>query len=233
VLYECLILISTQGSSDVYIMRPLYLAITGYLVGYLGQQHFELQEEMRHLEVSEERHRIARDLHDNFAQALAGINLRLEGCRRQLQGNRAAADVLVELTDLQDSVTREFDDLRAYTRSLAGLEGSRVSASAERATRLCLSVELSGSLDLVDHILQIVREGVSNVNRHAGATTAKIDIRAEDSQVRVRIEDDGLGFQGDTPPWSIASRVKEIGGQIQIVAHQGHGAHLLITVPHS
>ena len=59
-------------------MRPVYLAITGYLVGYLGQQRLDLQEEMRQFEIVEQRHRIARDLHDNFAQALAGINLRLE-----------------------------------------------------------------------------------------------------------------------------------------------------------
>jgi signal transduction histidine kinase len=214
-------------------MRPVYLAITGYLVGTLGQQHLDLQEEMCGIEVNEERHRIARDLHDNFAQALAAINLRLEGCRRQLQADQCVADVLAELTELQDSVKREFDDLRAYTRSLAGLEDRPVFALTEPATRLCVSIDLSGSLDLVDHILQIAREGISNVCRHASAKTAKIDIRAEQSQVRVRIEDDGLGFQGDAPPWSIASRVNEIGGRIQIVAHPGHGAHLLITVPHS
>jgi signal transduction histidine kinase len=233
VLYECLILISTQGSAQAYIMRPVYLAITGYLVGYLGQRHLQLQEEVRHVKVSEERHRIGRDLHDNFAQALAGINLRLESCRRQLQADHPAADVLAELTELQDSVKREFDDLRAYTHSLAGLEGQPALALTEPATRLSLSVDLSGSLDLVDHILQIAREGIRNVCRHAGAKTAKIDVRAEHSQVCVSIEDDGLGFQGDAPPWSIASRVKEIGGQVRIVDHPGHGAHLLITVPQS
>jgi hypothetical protein len=84
-LYECLLLLSTRGGADVYLMRPAYLAITGYLVGFLGQQRLELQDEMRQLEATEQRHRIARDLHDNFAQALGGINLRLEGYRRELR----------------------------------------------------------------------------------------------------------------------------------------------------
>lgn len=43
-LYLGLIVISARGGADVYIMRPVYLGITGYLVGYLGQQHLELQE---------------------------------------------------------------------------------------------------------------------------------------------------------------------------------------------
>ena len=229
-LYVCLIVLSARAGADVYIMRPVYLAITGYLVGSLGQQRLDLQEEMRQLEVTEQRHRIARDLHDNFAQALAGINLRLEACRKQLQAN-PAAEMLTELTDLQTSVKRESEDLRTYTRSLAGLELQPTMGDGATPTRLRVSADLSGSFDLVDHILQIAREGISNVRRHARARTAKIEIRTDQSQVHVSIEDDGVGFQVDATPWSIASRVREIGGHIQIVAEEGRGAHLLITVP--
>jgi signal transduction histidine kinase len=229
-LYICLIVLSVRGGADVYIMRPVYLAITGYLVGSLGQQRLDLQEEMRQLEVTEQRHRIARDLHDNFAQALAGINLRLEGCRRQLHAN-PAADLLPELTELQASVKRESEELRTYTRSLAGLEVHPTPGDAAAPARLWVSADLSGSFDLVDHILQIAREGISNVRRHARAKTAKIEIRTDQSNVHVSIEDDGVGFQADATPWSIASRVREIGGHIQIVGAEGRGAHLLITVP--
>jgi len=208
------------------------LAITGYLVGYLGQQYLELQDEIRRLEVAEQRHRIARELHDNFAQALAGINLRLEGCRRQLQSN-PEAEVLSDLTELQDSVKREFDHLRRYTRSLAGMEVTPATIDALTAPRLQMTADVSGSLELVDHILQIAREGINNVRRHARARTAQVEIRGDQSQVRVRIDDDGIGFTGDGTPWSIASRVKELGGQIDIVAGAARGTHLLITVPQS
>ena len=230
-LYMCLILISARGGAEVYIMRPIYLAITGYLVGYLGQQRIELQEEMRQFEVAEQRHRIARELHDGFAQALAGINLRLEGCRRTLRAH-PAGDVLTELTELQDSVKHEFDELRTYTRSLAGLDATDTAPAAAAAPQLCVNAALSGSVDLVEHVLQIVREGINNVRRHARATRATIEIRTEDAQVHVSIDDDGVGFHGDNPPWSIASRVKEIGGRIQIVADERPGAHLMITLPH-
>ena len=49
VLYVCFILVSTRRDAEAYIMRPIYLAITGYLVGYLGEQRHRLQEEIARL----------------------------------------------------------------------------------------------------------------------------------------------------------------------------------------
>jgi signal transduction histidine kinase len=229
-LYVCLIVVSTRGDADVYIMRPVYLAITGYVVGYLGQQRLELQEQMRQLEVAEQRHRIGRDLHDGYAQALAGINLRLEGARRLLRTN-AVAETLRDLTELQESVKREFDDLRRYARSLAGVETTPVPGDQNGATRLAIRVDMTGSAELVEHVLGIAREGVSNVRRHACARSAKIDIRGDQSEVHIDIEDDGVGFRSAATPWSIESRVREIGGQMRISADQGPGARLAITLP--
>src|SRR5262245_7265337 len=120
VLYLCLIVVTMRRGADVYIMRPVYLGITGYLVGYLGQQSLELQARMRQLEVDAQRHRIARELHDGYAQALAGITLRLESTRRLLRTD-ATSEAMDELTDLQDAVNREYDELRRFARSLAGL----------------------------------------------------------------------------------------------------------------
>jgi signal transduction histidine kinase len=111
ILYLCLIVVTMRRGADVYIMRPVYLGITGYLVGYLGQQSLELQARMRQLEVDAQRTRIARELHDGYAQALAGITLRLEGTRRLLRSD-ASGEALQELTELQDSVNREYDELR-------------------------------------------------------------------------------------------------------------------------
>jgi two-component system nitrate/nitrite sensor histidine kinase NarX len=231
-LYLCLILVSVHGNADVYIMRPVYLGITGYLVGYLWQQRLELQEQMRQLEVAEQRHRIARELHDGYAQALAGINLRLEGARRLMRAD-SGTEALTELTDLQTSVQREYDDLRRYARSLAGVEETPVLHGEDPATRLVVSAEVEGSVDLVEHVLGIAREGLSNVRRHAGARSARIAIRSDPAAVHIDIEDDGVGFAAaDVTPWSIASRVREIGGRVEIVNDRPRGAHLAITLPH-
>ncbi|HUI27561.1 MAG TPA: histidine kinase [Candidatus Kryptonia bacterium] len=231
-LYLGFILISTGKGADAYIMRPVYLAITGYLVGFLGEQRRELQQEVADLDRAEQRHRIARDLHDGFAQALAGINLRLESCRRSMRVH-AAGDVLDDLTELQDSVKREYDDLRNYTRSLVGLDATTTSGYEPAATVLSFHAELSGSLHFVDHVLQIAREGINNIRKHARARTASIRIGTDDTNVRVSIADDGVGYRSDVTPWSISSRVSEIGGRLQITSNPGQGARLLITLPHT
>lgn len=229
-LYLGLIVFSTSGSLNLYIMRPAYLAIVGYLVGYLGQQRIMLQQEVQKLEAAEQRHRIARDLHDGFAQALAGINLRIEGCRRLLRRNEGA-DALSELTELQISVNREYDDLRSYMQNLAGIPPSIASIEQPRNTQFSLRARIDGPIDFVDHVLQIAREGLSNVRRHAGAATAQIHISIEGSQVRISIQDDGVGIQTQIAPWSIASRVRELGGQIHVATDKAPGSQLLILLP--
>src|SRR5207245_332758 len=80
-LYLCLILVSRPEGLKFYLMRPAYLAITGYLVGYLGEQRMVLESRVRELEAASQRERIARSLHDGYMQALAGVNLRLETSR--------------------------------------------------------------------------------------------------------------------------------------------------------
>lgn len=229
-LYLAMILISAPGSVNVYIMRPAYLAIVGYLVGYLGQMRIEMQEEIQRLEAAEQRHRIARDLHDGFAQALAGISLRIETCRRLL-GRDDAAHAQVELTGLQSSVNREYDDLRTYMATLAGVYPSPIGLASSPATRISLSANIDGSIELIDHVLQIAREGVSNVRRHSAASSARIQVSAEGDDVRISIEDDGVGLRGESAPWSIVSRVKELGGRIAMDRERDAGSRLQIVLP--
>jgi signal transduction histidine kinase len=238
-IYLAMIVVSASESWNIYIMRPAYLAIVGYLVGYLGQQRLELQQEIQQLEAAEQRHRIARDLHDGFAQALAGINLRIEGCLRSLKRSnvtsRADANVdeaVVELTELQESVDREYDELRAYMKELAGIRPSGVTpASAGANTHIDLGIRIDGSVEFADHVLQIAREGLSNIRRHAAAATARIQISIENAEVRITIEDDGVGLQERSAPWSIASRVKELGGRIEVADDDRRGSHMLILLP--
>jgi signal transduction histidine kinase len=231
-LYLCLLVAAGQGSADTYIMRPMYLGITGYLVGYLWQQRIELQEQMRQLEIAEQRHRIGRELHDGYAQALAGITLRLEGTRRLLRSD-ATGEALEELTELQDSVNREYDELRRYARSLAGVETTPIAEDDGKPVRLTLRADVTGPAALIEQVLGIAREGLVNVCRHARATTARIDIRGHGSEVRIDIDDDGVGFRDDAAPWTIASRSRDIGGQVHIDRGGGRGAHVSVTLPNA
>jgi signal transduction histidine kinase len=230
VLYMAVILMSADRSEHFYLMRPVYLAITGYLIAYLAQQRIDSDNRAHAAETRAERHSIARALHDGYVQALAAVNLRLENCRKLLVRGREE-DVLKELADLQTGIRHEYDDVRAYVRSLADLE-RRELAPIPGDTQVHVSAQFVGSGLLVEHALQIMLEGVRNVRRHADATSTTIGARLAHGRVEISIDDDGVGFAADSPvPWTIASRAKDCGGGARLLRTAARGAHLLVELP--
>ncbi|HLK09970.1 MAG TPA: histidine kinase [Candidatus Binatia bacterium] len=228
VLYLGLILGSRPEGLSFYVVRPAYLGIIGYLVGYLGEQRLVFESRIRALEAAAQRERIARSLHDGYAQAFAGVNLRLGSCRELLRRGHGD-EALAELADLQAGINREHDELRAYIRSLADVEAARVDAAARGATRFAVRIRFDGSLPLVEHALLIMLEGARNVGRHAGAASATIAVAAHRGKVRITIDDDGVGFPpGAQPPWSIASRASELRGEVRLGG--GAGGHVEVEL---
>lgn len=110
-------------------MRAAYIAITGYLVGYFGELRLNQEAQIRSLEANVQREQIARSLHDGYAQALAGVNLRLESAR-ELFRRGLPREALAELAELQARVNREHDELRAYIRSLTDRDEAGSAARA-------------------------------------------------------------------------------------------------------
>jgi signal transduction histidine kinase len=230
VLYLSLIAVSAPHNANFYIMRPVYLAITGYLVGYLGQQRLNLEQKVRELENTAQRERIARSLHDGYSQALAGVNLRLEACRKLLDRQRTD-EAFRELTDLQASVRREHDELRGYIRSLIDLDASAQTTRLADETHFAVTADFGGPTRWVEHVLQIMLEGVRNVGRHAEAKHAHVVARAVAGRMQITIEDDGVGFPDDARvPWSIASRAAELDGNVELVRRASAGAHLVVEL---
>ncbi|HYC00964.1 MAG TPA: histidine kinase [Candidatus Limnocylindrales bacterium] len=232
ILYAAMIALSAPGQMNTYLMRPVYLAIIGYLVAYLGQQRLNLEGEIRRLAAAEQRNRIARDLHDGWAQALAGINLRIEAARELLRrGEHEAAQQ--ELAELREGVNREYDDLRTFMRSLAGVASPATTARAPKTdVAVTVGAQFEGSAQLVGQVLQILREATSNVMCHSSACSANLHVQRTEEGLTISIDDDGVGFDhAEQQPWSIASRVRELGGQLHIVPRVGRGAHLSIILP--
>jgi len=231
-LYIILIIVSAPTNQVFYIvMRAAYIAITGYLVGYLGQERINQEARIRNLEANAQREQIARSLHDGYAQALAGVNLRLETCRELFRRDQHD-DALAELTDLQAGVNREHDELRAYIRSLVDLDSTQASPELKDATQVSVRADFNGSTTYVEHVLLILLEGTRNVRRHARARSAVIGARIVAHQLVLTIDDDGIGFPDEAvPPWSIVSRVAECGGRLTLGKNGQQGGHLLITLP--
>ena len=224
-----------DGLHSPYMMRPVYLAIAGYLIGFFAQERAKFEARVRELETRTERQTIARSLHDGYVQALAGVNLRLEACRALLAGSRPA-EAAVELKELQVGVAREYDEVRAYLRTLAEIDNKIAHAAVGAGSETTFSVQLSFAARgvVVEQVFQIVLEGMRNAWRHGQARSVIADVREDNEFIRIAIDDDGIGFrQSDRPPWSIASRVAESGGQLRITNHDRRGAHLEVEMPNN
>ena len=223
-LYLGLVLVARPAGLGFYVMRGIYMGITGYLVGFLGRQRVILESNLTGL---------VRSLHDGYAQALAGVNLRVGTCRELLRRGEGD-EAFAELTDLQVGVTREYDDLRAYIRSLLGLDPTSVPSAAPDETRFSVRAQFDAALPTVEHALQIMMEGARNVGRHARANSAVITVTPTDEKVVIRIDDDGVGFAADASiPWSIASRAAELGGHVRIGSNGGSGGHVIVELPNA
>jgi signal transduction histidine kinase len=231
VSYFVLIVVSADGEARDYLMRPVYLAITGYLIGFLGQQRVNFETRVRELETREERHSIARRLHDGYIQALAAVNLRIIGCRQLLE--KGSVDhALAELAALEAGVAREYDEVRSYIRSLTDLDGTTPATSDNTRTWFRVQADFRTRGLRAEQILLILIESVRNTIQHANADAAVIQTSGTGDTLRITIRDDGIGFPaGGAPPWSIASRVAELGGDLRMVGDHEPGAHLEIELP--
>jgi signal transduction histidine kinase len=200
---------------------------------------------------AEERHRIARDLHDSVSQALFSTVLHV----------RTAQKVLVQEGDSKSGpVGRSLDTIAELTRSVQGeirslifdlrrdaVDDGLVAALASDAAGLGASgglhVDVRGpgarlplSPRVETQLLAIGREALANVLRHAGATDAQVRVEAEQGQVVIEIRDNGHGFDpatghpGHYGLESMRSRAAEIGGHLTIASAPGSGTAVRVRV---
>ncbi len=232
-LYAPLIVASPAAERWAYVMRPVYLAIIGYLFSFLGEQRLTFEARLRKLEALAQRQSIARSLHDGYLQALASVNLRLKTGCELLEGGRIA-EALCELRELENGLASEYDDVRAYVRRLADVDATEPEDARGSASdpRFRIETDLDASASVVEQILQIMLEALRNTRRHALAEAAAIHASTEEGTVRILIDDNGVGFaKTATAPWSIASRVAQFGGRLEIARDHRRGAHLEIELP--
>jgi signal transduction histidine kinase len=217
----------------LYLMRPAYLAIAGYLIAFLGERRANFEARVRELELMTERERIARSLHDGYVQALAGMNLKLAACRELLLRNRAN-EALEQLTELSRGVAREYDEVRSYLRTLVNLDQQSAQSISfgEFDTHFQIEMSFAARALVVEQIFQVVLEGVRNASRHSRAQSAKVAVRQASGLVKIIIEDNGKGLvEGQSAPWAIASRVAEFGGLLTMANAEPGGARLEIEMP--
>lgn len=178
----------------------------------------------------EERRRLRRDLHDDLSPSLAGLRLGAAALSRRAHADPALARLA---QDLQDGIAatakqaREIayglrppvlDDQGLVAAITARVHGQSADDLQIRVDAPPGRLELPAAVDLA--ALRIVQEAVSNVRRHAAATTCVISLERDEGDLVVSITDDGRGLPARITPGlglsSIRERATELAGSVRI-----------------
>jgi signal transduction histidine kinase len=208
----------------------------------LAWQLANTQRRMRELDVIADRDRIARDLHDHVIQRLFAAGLSLQGANqivRSPQVRTRLDDVVDELQSVIQEIRTTIFDLHGGSPGTTRLRqrlDQVIAAFAGSGPRTTL--QFIGPLSVVepplaDHAEAVVREAVSNVVRHAGATALTVTVRVEDD-FSVEVLDDGCGMPANATPSGLTNlrvRAEEVGGQLTVTDAPGGGTLLRWSAP--
>jgi PAS domain S-box-containing protein len=193
----------------------------------------------------EDRERIGRELHDGTIQALFGIGMKLQAAAAGADAE--ARQRMEETVEALDDVIR---DLRNYVFGLRpGVLSKKTLAQAivELASRVESDSAVVVVVDVTDEaaenlagreatVLQVVREGLSNVARHAAATTCRVSLRSDKTSLVLEIDDDGHGFDRTTAAshghglGNLEERAAELGGELSI-SSGSEGTTVRLSIP--
>ncbi|TAM91346.1 MAG: GAF domain-containing protein [Jatrophihabitans sp.] len=195
----------------------------------------------------EDRDRIARDLHDHVIQQLFAIGLNLQGLAvLAADDSRLATALRGRVEDLDRTIRQIRTSIFALRGPLAGSAGglrSAVLAVAEElrpALGRPAGVTFDGPVDslvvdtLADDVIACVREGLTNVARHADARHVQVDVAADATHVTVRIADDGRGIDDRATHSGLSNlraRAEHRGGTFEIQVPAAGGTELIWRVP--
>ena len=194
----------------------------------------------------EERKRLRRDLHDDLSPTLSGLSLGAAAvAKRAAAVDRDLADQAAELhRDIQAAVEQSREiayGLRPPIlddRGLVAAIRDRVHGQTADDLRVHLrapdvELELPAAVDLA--ALRIVQEAVSNVRRHANASTCIITLEKRGGELRVQVDDDGVGIphrvRGGLGLASMRERATELGGTARFGTAPGGGGRVTVRLP--
>jgi signal transduction histidine kinase len=193
-----------------------------------------------------ERGRWARELHDETLQSLGGLRVLLSAASRRSDSPATGEALQQAITDIEgaiDNLRAIISDLRPSLLDDLGLEPA-IEALIDRRRQAGLDVvsdvstgELGSALprDLETTIYRLIQEGLTNVVKHARASSARISLLVSGDQVTVEIQDNGLGFDtsahtGGFGLAGIRERVYLAGGTLELTSGEG-GTLIRAQVP--
>ncbi|MDX2177729.1 MAG: histidine kinase [Candidatus Sumerlaeia bacterium] len=227
----------------------------------LYRSTLEQQENLRKLSVQllsaqeDERRRISRELHDGVGQSLTALRFQIEGLKAAAR-SKTAEGLRSDAHEAGAMLSQVIDELRAISLDLRptmlddlGLEPAlqwMVRQFQDRSgIRVDATIRLGGAEpppELATNVYRIAQEALNNAQKHARASLISISIIAHDSELGVRIRDDGAGFDPALlPGWqaergcsgllNIKERALLSGGSFQLASTPGKGTTLTLSFP--
>lgn len=241
------VLIALRAAGDpAFSAFELERTVTFSRQAALAMELAEARTDRERVVLLEDRARIARDLHDHVIQQLFGAGLELQSVQSALGPGRVADRIDGTVQSLDDAIAQ----IRTAIFSLSRQQGPAGSLrhrlldivqEVGEALPRPATVSFSGPVDLVsdaalaDDVAAFVREGLTNVVRHAGADTATVEVVASADEITVDVADDGSGI-GETSRRSglanLSERAERRAGVLDVESTaQGTRLRLRLPVP--
>jgi signal transduction histidine kinase/ligand-binding sensor domain-containing protein len=235
----------------------LAIALTGHgiRVRQLRREHARQTAFSRQLIDSQEleRRRIANEMHDSLGQELAIIRQRARTASEQPADRDAVGKELEEIAGVAERIDAEVQaiahGLRPYQLDTIGLSKTldRMAHRVASAGRITCVTDIARIDDALPagsqiHIYRIVQESLNNVVKHSKATQVQVTVARERNSLKVRVEDNGIGFRSPDRDGASAvdhgfgvtgmrERALMLGGMMEIQTSPGGGTTVSVAVP--
>jgi signal transduction histidine kinase/streptogramin lyase len=199
-----------------------------------------------------ERLRLGREIHDTLLQSLVGITLQLDAATYEVpdRQSRVRAALVAMRKQIEDYIVearQSIWDLRSPTFDRHDLV-SAMRISGERLTsgKVAFALSVAGNPrrcppKVETHVLRIGQEAIVNAVRHANASRVHLEIMFEDESLRLRVTDDGCGFDSERVLSAavrthyglvgMRERAADVGGRFAVHSSPGHGAEIVAEFP--
>ena len=235
-----------QSLNCAVLSMALWLISGGALVAIRRARVREV--ESRYSAMTEERTRVAREIHDTLLQGFAGVTLMVVAVARELT-DPAQAAALQHVVDLAEKTLGEARqavwDLRAPSEESDLTTAMRAEADdAVKEAGLGLDFVVDGPPRPIDPhtskvILRVTREAITNAVRHANATRLRVRLSFDPHVVRLSVRDDGIGFtvhrdfRAYGHHWGLRGmweRAAQIGAALRVNSKPGAGTEVVLAV---
>ena len=217
-------------------------------------ERVQSEAQRRRLAALEERERIGRELHDDLGQVMSYINVQTRAAQARLEQGEAA-QVEAILSRMSQVTQQAHSDVRQYIlgvrataaqptpdffATLTGyLDTMRERYGLETRTSWPQDVPKSPlATETETQLLRIIQEALTNVRKHAGINTARLLFTFHADEAQVVIEDDGIGFEGQTLSTPnhfglaiMRERAESVGGGVEVRSTPGQGTRVIVQLP--